>query len=403
MIDTQQEKRTGSSMFDSIQHFENIRPKLKTSLSTISWSFLFFFDSFFNIVSRKKDKDGNVLKKSENKSFYGDLLARNHQKNVDKIIERSSQEEPQLLTLPSVDVKDLNIEEFKKWKDDINIPLVIKGFLKSAPILDKVSGDNLLKEYGEREIMCVANAKSDEYKKKSTVGQNLQGFKTTLKDFLTSEEFDDHYINNTNELLDYEDFLISCKGNELDNMMGSKNIITHWFISRIQNNGSSMHCAGGNNMFLNIRGKKEWYFVPPSYSPVFYPAMSKHGFFCVSEMEEDHKGNYYEDLLKRYPYMKHVPVYRTVLEDGDLLFNPPWWWHRVQNLTPLTIGCATRYNEPKKVVENSRTFAYTASAETLKNPKKSMLWVSFQAMKDRKNGQKIIDALFAKKIDRTKK
>jgi hypothetical protein len=45
-----------------------------------------------------------------------------------------------------------------------------------------------------------------------------------------------------------------------------------------------------------------------------------------------------------FPLFKYCPVYTSVLEPGDVLFNPPWWWHSIKNITPKTVGIATRWH-----------------------------------------------------------
>lgn len=57
-----------------------------------------------------------------------------------------------------------------------------------------------------------------------------------------------------------------------------------------------------------------------------YPGLSK-GMIWPSRFDF-RDPNYDEAPLYRY-----VDRYETVLEPGDVLWNPPWVWHGVQNLT----------------------------------------------------------------------
>ena len=45
-----------------------------------------------------------------------------------------------------------------------------------------------------------------------------------------------------------------------------------------------------------------------------------------------------------FPLFEYCPVYHTTLEPGDVLFNPPWWWHAIKNSTPTTVGVASRWH-----------------------------------------------------------
>ena len=96
-------------------------------------------------------------------------------------------------------------------------------------------------------------------------------------------------------------------------------------------------------MFLNIVGQKEWHFIDPSYTPVLRASVAKYGVYAISEMSEEIGKDGHNEITKGYPHMKHVPFYKRVLEEGDLLYNPPYWWHTVRNLSDYNVGCATRY------------------------------------------------------------
>jgi hypothetical protein len=47
------------------------------------------------------------------------------------------------------------------------------------------------------------------------------------------------------------------------------------------------------------------------------------------------------------PWMKKIERYTAVLEPGDVLINPPWFWHGIVNQgessSSLVVGVPTRY------------------------------------------------------------
>ncbi len=45
-----------------------------------------------------------------------------------------------------------------------------------------------------------------------------------------------------------------------------------------------------------------------------------------------------------FPLFKYCPVYTAEINAGDVLFNPPWWWHSIKNVTPTTVGVASRWH-----------------------------------------------------------
>jgi hypothetical protein len=45
-----------------------------------------------------------------------------------------------------------------------------------------------------------------------------------------------------------------------------------------------------------------------------------------------------------FPLFEYCPVYHATVGPGDVLFNPPWWWHAIKNVTPTSVGVATRWH-----------------------------------------------------------
>ena len=39
---------------------------------------------------------------------------------------------------------------------------------------------------------------------------------------------------------------------------------------------------------------------------------------------------------------RFCPYYTTILEPGDVLYNPPWWSHAIRNITEKSVGVANR-------------------------------------------------------------
>jgi len=44
------------------------------------------------------------------------------------------------------------------------------------------------------------------------------------------------------------------------------------------------------------------------------------------------------------PIVSKLVRYTALLEPGDLLINPPWFWHAIENVDPFTIGVPSRYS-----------------------------------------------------------
>lgn len=376
-------------MLDNVSGYDPKIPKGRFNFAVYRWMNLFIFDWIFNFT-RESDQEGKQVKKMDSSSFAGRNFKKLHDLNVKKLLKyNDGVEYNSTIPLPSIEAKDFNKAFFQFWKKKVNMPIVVKGFLNNASIIEDASPENFTKNYGEMEVKCVLNKVQDD----SKVGQNIETSMTNLADFLTNEKYKDYYINNFYGILDDNDFTEKCRGDEIDLIQGQKNVLTQWFISRFKGSGSFLHCAGGDNMFLNIKGKKEWYFIDPTYTPVVKPALSEYAIYAISELTEALEGNFHENIIDEYPFMKKVPVYKCLLEEGDILFNPPFWWHSVRNMTEYTVGCATRYLSS---TVNSWTFLACILYDALRNPVRSNLPQTMKMIKDRNTRKNMIDSIFSK-------
>ncbi|MGL5834277.1 MAG: cupin-like domain-containing protein, partial [Waterburya sp.] len=136
------------------------------------------------------------------------------------------------------------------------------------------------------------------------------------------------------EELGYLDFRKYLGGNS------TRHLGAQLFLGVHQATGTGAHCAGSYNLFFQIAGQKKWTFVHPDYLWLMYPMLERDFSFCASFLKKD----YDEQYLNQYaPLQQYCPKYEAVLEPGDILLNPPWLWHAIDNLTDETIAVATRW------------------------------------------------------------
>lgn len=380
------------AMLEKVKNYTPNLPTRKYGLLEFKWSFYFLLDFTFDLLN-KKDENGMVLKKHDIDSFWGRRFRKMHAQTAAKIIKANPiYESP--FSLTTIDAKDFDKEFFDAWKKHIDQPIVVKGYLKDAQIMEYAEKENLIKSKGDLPVKHLSTKKIHEDLNK--VGQNIQLDSTTLEEYLTLPEYEQSYLNNFYGVLNDNDFTEKCKGKEIDQIHGKTNMITQWFIARSKKTGSTLHCAGGYNMFLNIKGQKEWYFIDPSYSTLMQPAMSKYAHYTVSELYETHEGDFFTQIRTDYPELKHVPFFRYELEEGDMLINPSHWWHRVMNLTDYTVGCATRYKLLEKTGVN---FTYMACIiiDAIKHPRNSVLFKVYKINNNEKKKKKFIDGIFSAK------
>jgi hypothetical protein len=94
---------------------------------------------------------------------------------------------------------------------------------------------------------------------------------------------------------------------------------------------SNTHCDGLSTTVVEVAGRKVWRFVSPKDSPYMYTHVKHPLNFIISS-----RVNLFEPDLQQHPLAQHITMYETILEPGDVLFFPSFWWHSVQNLDTIT-------------------------------------------------------------------
>lgn len=120
--------------------------------------------------------------------------------------------------------------------------------------------------------------------------------------------------------------------------------------------------------FRQIAGRKKWWFLPPNQTPYLKPSWNVNGFSAHTLTKIGKKGE------EPSPWLSKLVRYTTVLNPGDVLINPPWYWHGILNIGvesehDLVIGSPVRYSKDvcRRAAFKSN-FIYTSHA----------LWVLFR-------------------------
>jgi hypothetical protein len=104
--------------------------------------------------------------------------------------------------------------------------------------------------------------------------------------------------------------------------------------------GTDYHCATNINLNYQLRGRKRWLFVHPEYSWLMYPLINDHMMFCASLVPFAQAPEYNERM---FPLYRQCPRMEVVVEPGDILLNPPWWWHAIEALDETSVSASTRW------------------------------------------------------------
>ncbi|MDZ8110290.1 MAG: cupin-like domain-containing protein [Nostoc sp. DedQUE12a] len=105
-----------------------------------------------------------------------------------------------------------------------------------------------------------------------------------------------------------------------------KAFVMLWFglSSKHFSSKSPLHFDSAHNIFAQIRGRKRVILFPPSDYLSFYPPLES-----PSGAAYDSKVNLDSLDLKSFPKFPWQDKIEFILQPGEILYLPPFWWHRM--------------------------------------------------------------------------
>jgi len=92
-------------------------------------------------------------------------------------------------------------------------------------------------------------------------------------------------------------------------------------------NRSSLHFDRKENFAALFHGRKKWVFFAPGTRGLYYPSTK------MNSVRSMHWSpvNVNNPDFKRFPEFRHASPCIIEMNEGDLLYNPPGWWHYVSS------------------------------------------------------------------------
>lgn len=239
----------------------------------------------------------------------------------------NSSEEYQLapIEIPQ-EMSDAQVKELH-WGQQA--PLVLRGRAKSWRACSQWTLDFLAESYQDHRVP-VAGEEGETVSLAEAVKRTRQGEKVYSR---FSPLITEHP-----ELLDDLDLETIC------NVSGAnpKQVLFQLFIGG-EGTRTETHCAVGNNVFTQLHGRKVWRLVAPHFTANLGPLpLGRPYFASLAELD---KAEFISEM--------DLVVHEVVLEEGDILLVPPFWWHQVDNLSD-SIGLATRWHSLRHALRQSR-------------------------------------------------
>ena len=234
------------------------------------------------------------------------------------------------IEVPRVRLQDLEFADRSVYRK-MPVPLVLEGAAADSEAVRSWTPAMFGERYGE--FPCILSRSGASEQKRGTLGDVAAA--------VADNEFDGWYAHNIADLFVQHPALVPqlAIGKVARRFGSQQHFLTDLFFGG-PGTKTGYHCAPYLNVFVNVYGEKEWVFAHPDATPLLYPEVDITGIFTNSPVDFTLP---VQQQLASFPLYGHVPRYRTVLKPGDVLLNPPWWWHGVRNLTSATIACATRH------------------------------------------------------------
>jgi Cupin-like domain len=99
------------------------------------------------------------------------------------------------------------------------------------------------------------------------------------------------------------------------------------FSDKKSTSATYLHFDEIHNVFVQIRGKKRFLLYPPTNYLSFYPPLEDNRYASTMSKVNPDEANM--ELFPNFPWQDKMEI---ILEAGDILYLPPFWWHHVTSV-----------------------------------------------------------------------
>jgi hypothetical protein len=258
-------------------------------------------------------------------------MRRRHVRRITRLLEDT----PEGTISPVPVVEDIDAHEFYRTFVANKIPAVIKGGAQASEAVKKWSFEYFKSEHGEQDVPVALEEISrtteytsykvgyEMYQMEQFVNEVQAGASLYLKFIpmfrMLPQLLDDLPHNLFSQLSNGA--LKRKKKSDNEFYMGGKGSCTH------------LHTERSDIFHICIEGRKRWRLYSPQNSMLLYPVPAP-TMFIGSEVD------FMQPDFDVHPWFRYANGYELVLEEGDLLYVPCYYWHGVQNLeASISINC----------------------------------------------------------------
>lgn len=262
---------------------------------------------------------------------------------------------------------NLSLEEFQREYVDGMKPVILEGAAKEWNCVKEWSLDYFKKLHGEDVIVMADQLKMENPYEVMTLADLIDGIhKGTGKYYRFYPLLDKH----PEHILDFDYKWLRERRNRgtlfeaFQVFMGGDNTIT------------PIHNANQCNLFTQVYGEKKWMLYHPKHTPIVDPNPVRNVYRDgPAKTESGPFDPFNPDFSGPYKLFQYIDGYSVHLKPGDVLWNPPFYWHSVKNVGN-SIGVGYRWLPPAYCFKCSKLYTFLDAFAT--NPP---IWKAYKLYK----------------------
>lgn len=243
--------------------------------------------------------------------------------------------------------RDLSADEFRLRYLNTRTPVILEGFANQWSAIGKWSTDFFSTQYGTDDLVISDPSDTQEEQK-----LKVSSLREIIRDMAQGGK---SYARVSPLLHRHPELLKDLDIPSLLRLLNLKKELPHTHYHFFLGPGrahSKTHAEPTHNFFAQIHGQKRWLILPPKYSGIMRPRVERAPYFM-------------SDIALKFeaqdPVVNSVAL-EAVLNPGDILFNPAFNWHYVENPVD-SIGVGFRWADMGAMIKSSplMTFLYLCS------------------------------------------
>ena len=262
---------------------------------------------------------------------------------------------------------DLSLEDFQKDYLAKGKPVVLEGIAKDWNCLKNWSLDYFKELHGEDEIVMVDQTNIENPYEKTTLAEVIEGInKGSGKYYRFYPLLERH----PEHILDFDYSWLRERRNKktvfeaFQVFIGGDKTVT------------PLHNANQCNLFTQVVGEKEWRLYHHKDTAIIDPNPARNVYRDAPFKKAAGPFDPFNpDFTEQYQLFEYIDSYSVHLKPGDVLWNPPFYWHAVRN-KGNSIGVGYRWLAPIYCFKQS--FLYTFLDCFVTNPP---VWKAYKISK----------------------